>query len=241
MAKKKQTMKEQPLPTSFNTALPESLHIPPDPLRLRLDFHSEIVTMTKFETDAASTKVVSVFDVAQALANELSFSTGLLPEGILWWSNTRNGVVMAFYMKPGIRKLALQTYAGKPPERYEVPMPGLIFLCRPASPPWVFAVKKRPETGDEDQDVYNAPLCNIFTNGKSCPGNHKYPQNVKDIPESFMTSFFSATADLQKRSKKYPTDVVKLWKYLKGKKAFPMNDLVKFGTVQDLMQIGGEI
>jgi hypothetical protein len=48
-------------------------------------------------------------------------------------------------------------------------------------------------------------------------------------------SFFSATADLSHRSQKYPKNVLQLWKYLDGKKKFPLDDLVEHGTISDLM------
>jgi len=55
------------------------------------------------------------------------------------------------------------------------------------------------------------------------------------VVQSFFISFFSATADLSQRSKKYPKNVIQLWKYLDGKKKFPSDDLVEHGTISDLM------
>ncbi|GAI49377.1 unnamed protein product, partial [marine sediment metagenome] len=65
--------------TGFSWAVPEELGIPPDPLRLRLDFHHQAVEMTFFEGETVTSKVVSAMDVAHALASELSFGSGLLP------------------------------------------------------------------------------------------------------------------------------------------------------------------
>lgn len=208
--------------------------MPPDPLKLRLDFHEQAVTMTLYEGEVAEMRLVSALDVAHALSRELSYGTGLLPDNALWWTNTSDGAVTALYVAPGIRRLALQDNPAKPPRRFNIPLPGLIFVCTPGKPPAVFAVKKRPQKPTDI--VYHAPLCNIFQNGNSCPGNHKFPADVAEVPESFLRSFFSATATLGGRSKKHPDNVVKLWKALHGRGKYPLDDLEKFGTVQDLMQ-----
>ena len=85
--------------------------------------------------------------------------------------------------------------------------------------------------------VYRAPLCNVFQSGRVCPGNHRFPRDVAEVPDSFFRSFFSPTADLQNRSAKFPQNVVHLWEFLDGKKKYPLSDLVKHGRVQDLMQM----
>ena len=64
---------------SFKLAVPDELGIPPDPLRLRLDFHHQATVMTYFKGDACVTTMVDAMDVAMALSSELSFGTGLLP------------------------------------------------------------------------------------------------------------------------------------------------------------------
>lgn len=176
-------------------------------------------------------------DIAHALASELTFNSGILPPGTLWWSNTKSGPVYALYSEPQVRKLALQTEVGKRPKRFDVPLPGLVFLCRPGQSPWVFAVKKKP-TKEKDA-IYKAPLANVFENGLTCPGSHRYPNRVADIIQSFFASFFSATANLTNRSKKYPSSIIDMWQYLDKKKEteYPLNDLIKQGTVWNLMNI----
>ncbi|KKN86989.1 hypothetical protein LCGC14_0262580 [marine sediment metagenome] len=215
-------------------AIPAELKIPADPLRCRLDFHHQAVVMTIFNQETTERRIVSAMNVSHALANELSFGTGLLPPNILWWNNSRNGVIFALYCEPKVRTLALQEDVNKPPLRFTIPLPGLIFLCSPGQPPWVYAVKKRPTK--ETDIVYKAPLCNIHENGRSCPGNHKYPERVTDIVESFFISFFSPGLDMRNRSVRFESNIVLLWNHLNKKKKFPNDDLVKHGTVKDLMQ-----
>ena len=221
--------------SGFQWAVPESLQIPADPLKCRLDFHHQAVVMTLFDGDLVETKVVSALDVAHALASDLSFGSGLLPSNTLWWSNTRGGPIFALYVEPKIWKFALLENVNKPPIRFTLPMPGFIFLCTPCQAPWVFAVKKRPTK--ETDTVYRAPLCNLFENGRSCAGTHKYPTRVADMVQSFFTSFYTATADLSSRSQVFPRNVVSLWEHLDNKKRFPKADLVRHGTVKDLMEM----
>jgi len=227
--KRKETNKAE----AFTWAVPEELHVPADPLRCRLDFHHQAVVMTLFEGDGVETRIVSAYDVAHALASDLSFGTGLLPPGTIWWQNTRNGPLFALYVDPKPRRLALQEIAVQPPRRFLLPLPGFIFLSSPGRPPWVFAVKKKPAR--ETDIVYRAPLCNTFADGRTCPGNHVYPNRVADIPQSFFVSFFTAAGDLHNRSQRFPDNVIRLWESLDNKKKYPLEDLVKHGTVKDLM------
>lgn len=220
---------------AFQWVVPESLQIPADPLRCRLDFHHQAVVMTLFDGDLVDTKVVSALDVAHALASDLSFGSGLLPPNTLWWTNTRRGPIFALYVEPKIRKFALLEDVNKPPRRFTLPMPGFIFLCTPSQAPWVFAVKKRPTK--KTDVVYKAPLCNIHESGRSCAGTHQYPERAANMVQSFFTSFYTATADLRNRSQMFPQSVVALWEHLDNKKRFPMADLVKYGTVHDLMEM----
>ena len=218
---------------AFSWAVPKELGIPVDPLRLRLDFHHQATMMTTFQGEIVTTKLVDAMDVAHALANEMTFGSGILPQDAVWWQNTRTGPQFAIYEPPKIRRLALQTDIHKAPLRLNVPLPAFLFICSPSVAPYVFAVKRRP-TKPTDA-LYHAPLANVFRNGRSCPGSHEYPSDVGKMVESFFISFFSPTADLRDRSKKHPDNIIKLWKELAGKKKFPVEDLVAAGTVADLL------
>ncbi len=220
---------------AYRWGLSKGLGVPGDPLLLRLDFHHEAVVMHQFDEKQASTKIVSAMDVAHALARELSYSSGLLPSNTLWWANTKEGPVFALWEEPKKRKLALQERANQPPKRFNIPLPGLVFLCMPGKVPWVFAMKKRPTKPSDI--VYRAPFCNVFENGRVCQGSHKFPKSPTEVPESFLRSFFSPTADLRNRSAQFEENIVHMWEFLEGKKTYPLDDLVKHGRLKDLMQM----
>jgi hypothetical protein len=227
---------EQDKKPAFSWAVPKDLGIPADSLRLRVDFFHQSTILTSFDGDTVTTRQVDAMDIAHALSSDLSFGTGLLPENTLWWLNSRDGQIYAIYVEPRIRKLALQENLNKPPQRFEVPLPGFVFLCSPCKAPWLVAVTKRPTKATDI--TYHAPCANVFRNGRSCPGSNKYPERVQDIVESFFVSFFTSTADLQGRSKSHPKNIIQLWKSIDGQKEFPMDDLVPFGTLGDLMKFG---
>jgi hypothetical protein len=176
--------------------------------------------------------MISPHDLVKALAQELPFSSGILPDNVLWWMHSKKGAETAIWVAPGVRRLALQLDYNKPPKRYNVPLPGLIFICCPAQPPRVYAAYDKPK-GPKDR-VYHAPLANVYQNGGSCPGTHKYPNEVGEIPDNFFRSFFTRGANLEGRSRKHPKDITLMWADLDGKDHWPLTDLVYFGTVKDL-------
>ncbi len=231
---KAKTKRKADLPSPFQRILPDSLKVGKDKLMLRLDFYGEAIMMQDFRAEGGEFRMVSAHDLAHAITSELPYATGILPEGTLWWSNSNAGAVTAIWVPPGVRRLALQKEALKAPERLDVPLPGLIFLCRPGRPPHIYAASKRP-TGPKDK-VYKAPLANTYDDGRTCPGNHRYPDDVGEIPSSFLVSFF--TMEVQGQcSKKHPDDVTKMWRELHGKNEWPLDDLVYHGTVNDLMRM----
>ena len=218
----------------YTWALPDALEIPPDKLQARLDFYGNAVVLHLLGEGEISTKLVSAGDVVLALLREVPLTSGLLPKGTLWWSQTRDGPEVALWRSARVWKVALVTEPLKPPRRLALPMPGLIFICQPARPPKVFAVKKRPRSTDDE--VYHAPIFNLFGDGRTCPGTHQFPENIQDIPESFFTSFFTTEAVPWGRSQRHPDSLESLWDELDGKKRYCFEDLVPCGRVKDIMR-----
>ena len=218
----------------YQWALPDGFEVPRDKVRARLDFYQDSIILYLIENNVIHTKMVSARDVTMALLREVPMTSGLLPQGTLWWAQRRGGPEVALWRSPRVWKVALQVEAFKPPRRFKLPMPGLIFICHPGRPPRICAAKKRP-TSPRDA-IYHAPLFNVFRDGGVCAGTHKFPPNIEEIPESFFTSFFTVEADYGNRSKKYPGDLLKLWEELDGKRKYPLNDLVPAGRIEDILQ-----
>ena len=214
-------------------ALPEGVNVPPDEIKARLDFYGDSVILYLIERGIIHTRMVSADDITLALLREVSLSSGILPPNTLWWKRGRNGQEIALWRPPRVWPVAIQLEAFKPPRRFKLPMPGLIFICSAGRPPRVFAAKKIPVS--IKQTIYHAPLFNIFHDGVTCPGTHHFPTDISEIPESFFTSFFTREAISAGRSEKYPDDLLKLWEELDGKTKYPLKDLVPCGHVEDIL------
>ncbi|MDP2729166.1 MAG: hypothetical protein Q8O55_01630 [Dehalococcoidales bacterium] len=219
---------------SFQWALPDNVEVPPDELKVRLDFYGQSVVMYVMEDEIITTKMVSPQDVALALLRDIPLGSGVLPENTLWWQHRQDGApVVALWRPPQVWPAALQLEPFKPPRRFKLPMPGFIFVCRPGSPPAIFAVKNRPTTPEEL--VFRAPLYNVYASGGSCPGSHKYSDDVSKIPEEFFTAFFSQSLGGEV-SKKYGHDLLKLWESIDRKRSYPLRDLLPCGKVENLLK-----
>jgi hypothetical protein len=220
-------------PAGYQWALPENVDIPRDELKVRLDFYGQSVVMYVLEQRIVTTKMVSAQDVALALLSDIPLGSGILPENTLWWQHRQDGSpVVALWRPPQVWPVALQLEPFKPPRRFRLPMPGLIFICRPGSPPRVVAAKKRPATLEEP--VYRVPLYNVYADGKTCSGSHKYSDDIAKIPEEFFTAFFTESLGGEV-SRSYGHDLLKLWENIDGKKRYPLRDLRPWGKVADLL------
>ncbi len=178
-------------------------------------------------------RTVSADEIANVFIQHIGISSGLLPKDTLWWGQGETGQVVALWRPPKVWPVALQREAFKPPARLRLPMPGLVFVCSPARAPSVYAAQSRPR--DTDDWLYRMPAFNVFSNGRVCPGSHKFPEEVGLIPESFFQSYFSGTGDTRERSKKHPDNLHALWEELDGKTEYPVEDLVPQCTVAQAM------
>lgn len=224
--------------TPWRWALPDKLQVPADELQARIDIYRETIVLRLVgEGGMVTTRPVSALDVARAFTRDIPVSSGVLPEGTLWWASGAEGPEVALWRPPRVWPVALQLEAFKPPRRFRLPMPGLVFVCQPARAPRVYAAKRRPRRPDDV--LYHAPLFNVFQSGRTCPGTHNYPQEVEKAPESFFTAFFTPTGDWRGRSLSHPNDLLALWEKLDGVRRYPLHNLVAWGKVKDLMEKGG--
>lgn len=169
-----------------------------------------------------------------AFLRNVPLHSGVLPDGVLWWGHGKEGEEVAFWKAPRVWPVAVELEALKPPVRFKIPMPGLIFVCSPRCAPRVYAAKRRP-TGTESL-IFHAPLFNVYQDGRTCAGTTRYPDKIADIPNAFFLSFFTLHGDYSNRSKRHPDSLYKLWEELDGKGKYPMDDLMPFGKVSDLIK-----
>ena len=84
--------------------------------------------------------------------------------------------MVALWRPPQVWPVALQREAFRPPGRLRLPMPGLVFVCSPGRAPWVYAALERPTNAE--QQLYRMPAFNVFSDGRVCPGSHRFPEKV---------------------------------------------------------------
>ena len=214
-------------------SLPGAEDMPKDDLKMQMEVYGETILLRGFEGDSTWVRTISSDEIANVFIQHLGFSSGLLPRETLWWGQGETGQVAALWRPPQVWPVALQREAFKPPARLRLPMPGLVFVCSPARAPWVYAAKERP--ADPEQMLYKMPAFNVFSDGRVCPGSHKFPEEVGLIPESFFQSYFSGTGDSRNRSKKHPDNLHALWEEIDGTTEYPVEDLVPQCSVAQAM------
>ena len=216
-------------------AEPNGPEVQRDTLQARLDFYRESIVLRTYNGELANARMIDPEEVADMMVQRRGLSTGLLPPGALWVKHSPEGTITALYREPGVWAAALQEEPFMPPTRFRLPMPGLVFICAPGRTPWVFAAGRRPV--DPEETLYSSPTFNTFENGRVCPGTHRFPDQVDEIPESFFRSFFSLTGDTGNRSKRHPNNLHQLWRELDASGEYPAEDLVERCTVRDAMEI----
>ncbi len=222
-------------PDTTRWSLPGVTDAPKDNLKLQMEVYGETILLRGFDGDSAWVRTVSADEIANVFTRHLGFSSGLLPMETLWWNQGGTGQVVALWRPPQVWSVALGREAFKPPARLRLPMPGLVFVCSPGRAPWVYAATERPSYAE--QQLFRAPAFNVFSDGRVCPGSHRFPEEVGRIPESFFQSYFSLTGDSRNRSKKHPENLVELWEELDGKSEYPAEDLVPQCTVSHAMAV----
>ncbi len=216
-------------------SLPGPADAAKDEIQMQLEVYKETILLRGFENDSNWVRTVSADAIANVFTQHLGSSSGLLPQEAVWWNQGETGQVVALWRPPQVWSVALQREAFKPPARLRLPMPGLVFVCSPGRAPWVYAATSRPT--DPEQQLFRAPAFNVFSDGRVCPGSHRFPENVGLIPESFFQSFFSGTGDTRNRSKKRPDNLIALWEELDGKTEYPIEYLVPQCTVAHAMAV----
>ena len=206
----------------------------PDRLTAQIEIYEENVILRLHKEDRVVTRRIHPKDLADLFAGDIVFTTGLLPDDTLWHVRSHAKRITALWREPRVWPVALQYKPFEDPRRLMLPMPGLVFLCTPSTPPRVFAAKAKP-TSKSDQ-LYRVPTYNVFNKGDVCPGSHKFPKDVEQIPESFFQSRFSMTGDSRNRSEKHSNNLLELWEELDGQTQYPMDDLVPHGKVESLLK-----
>ena len=224
-------------PAPFHWVKPPDVEVDEDPLQLSVDFHHETTVVHDYAKGrVVKTWVASPAEMAHALARELDLTTGLLGRETLWWNKRAEGITVAVWQAPKVWTIGLNEGPGKPLKRFQVPMPGLVFIRLGSGQLYVFAATERP--GKEKAQLFHCPTLNVYASGAICVGSHRFPTDPWKVPGAFFESYFSQNHLGAGKSAKHPKDVTKLWQELAGAKRFPLDDLLPHVLVADAMAIG---
>ena len=217
------------------TVYPTPKPLPRDHLQTRIDVFDTSIQLTNYQNDTAATRPIDPDTLINALTARRRQVSPILPDNTIWWSHSSYGTAIAVWEPPRIRRVAMQTAPLTPPERLNLPMPGMLFICVPGQPPYVFAAPERPNA--DDQRLFHAPTFNTFSNGSTCPGSNEYPMDHAAIPESFWRSFFSFAGHSNGRSRKHHNALWQHWQEIHDQPEYPVEDLVPAIIVRDAMQL----
>ena len=165
-------------------------------------------------------KFVSPAAVRAAFSAE-PIDTGWLLPNVRRWGTGVHGDWAVLSFPPMRHQLTIQRKTKNTP--LNIPMPALVFM-RTGSVAYVWAIK-----GEFSPDalLYNAPLPNVGSGGGICfgSGNSLEDKSIGQTWQLFLDSPFTSHHSNGK-SQSQPDDVRRLLVSLRGKKRYPLNDLV---------------
>ena len=184
--------------------------------------------------------------IATALAATMEFTTGFIPDDIIYHKQVGTKQIVVGYRKQ--QKTGLWLDGSDDPIR--IPLPHMILIrttTGESNPDYkVFACAKRPESLTDE--LYHAPLPNIFGGGGICWGTVSRGTSFKSMSlandwESLLGSSFGNHATSGK-SKKHRGDIRKMLLELnenQRRRVYPRTDLISAKTtLAELLDIDME-
>lgn len=200
-------------------------------LQMRLDLYDDYILAVKYKKGVPGASfAVDPDDLAAAVAH-LSVSTGLLPPRALFWTKRGSEERIGIYLPPRVWPLSI---AGDK-LTWHIPLPGMIFIGQHKSYV-IYAIKDTYPAAETK--LYRAPVGNL--SNSVCAGNVQFPIAGPDTIQQAVDAFFQSGFNnhlIQLKSKKYPANILKMWRELKGKKIYPLDDLTSANkTLQQVIK-----
>ncbi len=197
------------------------------------------------DTGAIVEHAVDPEQIATALAATMEFTTGFIPDDIIYHKQVGTKQIVVGYRKQQRTGIWLD---GRE-DAIRVPLPHMILMRTTTSesnPDYkLYACAKRPESLTDE--LYHAPLPNIFSGGGICWGSVSRGTTFKGMSlvndwASLLSSAFGNHATRGK-SKKHPNDIRKMLLELnenQRRRVYPRSDLIPAKTnLAKLLKIDG--
>ena len=152
----------------------DHIEAPRDKLKMQIEIYTESILIRKMDQQAVKVMMVSADDIADILAQHTKYESGILPADTLWWKKSHTVLIAALWKPPQVWAIALQTEPFKPPTRFNLPMPGLIFLCSPKPP--TLGLRGEAEAGRAKRDHLQDPNLQHIRRRASLPRQPRLPQ-----------------------------------------------------------------
>jgi hypothetical protein len=198
------------------------------------------------ETGGIQEYPVDPQEIATALAATMEFTTGFIPDDILYHKQVGTRQIVVGYRKQ--QKTGLWLDEHEDPLR--VPLPHMLLIRTTTGETnadyQLFACAKRPESVLDA--LYHAPLPNIYNSGGICWGSVSHGTMFKGISlvndwQNFLGSRFGNHA-CSGKSKKFPDDIRKMLLELDEnprRRVYPRSDLIPAKTnLAKILRIAGE-
>lgn len=175
-----------------------------------------------------------------AAFRDAPIDSGWIPPGVIRCGGTATGDFAVLVVPAGIHQLSVQAMRGARYHDFRVPLPAFAFFGK-GKRFKVWALKESEPS--PNALLFRAPLPNVFGDGGICWGTNSPPRasaaTIRQAWELFITSGFNDHAAGDK-SRSHKADVRGLLHSLKGKRVFPLADLVSTARTFDF-QVKAEI
>jgi PRTRC genetic system protein B len=170
--------------------------------------------------------------LVRGLGSELPVA--FLPGNVLIYSSS----LVAWWEPAGIRNMFFASDSdGKTPDGKLFPHPPLVLAVRDGNlMVWALAEDRRPEP---DTWLHVAPYWNVYSDDRVCHGTMPTPKTatIDNLPEwshGFFGSRFTGS-NLGTQQRTHPEGFIGLWRLLTGNKQFPLEYLIRKGTLREML------
>jgi PRTRC genetic system protein B len=208
---------------------------------LRLTLYEGCAILTSCRDAGGPThRYVDPGELSAALTVERRINSPFLPPRTVFYAEARGERLVATYEPPTVRQVTCvpAPTGGVGPalvRRFAVPMPGLVVVTGDQRTLRIFAVREEPR--GPETPLFAAPVFNLLGGQQVCTGDQPFSHDPRATLHEFFSSRFGHLEQTgQRRSRRHPGDLLRLWEEIAGRDVFPLDDLVPLdATLGDLI------
>lgn len=203
---------------------------------IQLNFYlNDVTTMTRYMGNGSITHPITAAQIASLMdKTRTRIASGWLPANVLSWSIEPDNCVRCVTHFPATTRM-IQI---KDDARWQIPLPPTVLVGNGSY--WhIYAIQSdtmlTPKT-----PLYHCPAPNVSKHdGVICRGNTPFPRAAPDTMDAAYTAFWDSQFNhhwVSGKCASYPNNVVDLWQTLDGADLFPDDELLRCGTLNDIIK-----